>query len=249
MAADPTPATPTPNPAPAKKPHKPGYFNHAQLADLTLAEDLVGEAQAPVHADLIAKKKLTLAWLTNFAALVKSARDKTNETGQAKDTAAAATHQATGTELVLLVALHGIQAARRQQRRMGQLETPVVEYSLAGYLISGRERLNGSREKLLQNAEALIAKAKTDNLPGYDAPAIADVQTALDDYKNDKTQQGDDQEIKGKDRLERDGLLEKINAGRLAIQHAADGVWSYTDPINAPIRSAFKLPPNRPLVG
>lgn len=234
-----TPSTPTPN--------KPGYFNQAQLADLAEAEDILRAANDPAHDLLLTKKKLTTAWLATFAALVQSGRDKTTETGQAKDESHTSTLQASGTQLALIVALQSVQAARKQQRRMGQMEDPPVEYSLAGYLIG--QRLNADRDDLLQNAAALIAKASTDNLPGIDAAAQAALQQALVDYREDNNEQATDDETKQRDRIARDTLIGRINAGRMAIQHAADSLWSYTAPANHPIRRAFKLPTNRPLVG
>ena len=50
-------------------------------------------------------------------------------------------------------------------------------------------------------------------------------------------------------RIARDNLVRKINARRMAIQHAADALWPYTDSDNTPTRRAFQLPPDRPFNG
>jgi len=43
--------------------------------------------------------------------------------------------------------------------------------------------------------------------------------------------------------------VRKINARRIAIQHAADALWPYTEEGNAPVRQLFKLPVDRPFNG
>ncbi len=241
-----TPTNPPTPPAPATpQPH--GYFNQGQLDDIALGEDVLAAALDATHSVLIEKNKLTPEWLAKYGLLLTAARKKTTETGQARDEASAAVLLATGTERALLLQLQGIQSARKQQARMGLLEDPEIQYSLDGYLIGAR--LNPNRPSLLQNADALIAKAKLDNLPGYDAAAIQLVQDALDAYRDDKTQQHEDEEDKSTDRNARDKMLTKIDAGRMVIQHAADPLWPYTDKANRPIRKIFHLPLTRPFNG
>ena len=125
-------------------------------------------------------------------------------------------------------------------------DDPATNFPLDGYLIG--ERLNISRADLLQNAAALIAKATADKLPGYDAPAdIKTVQTALDVYRGSETESDTADSDQVGDTTSRDKLMKTINTRRSAIQHAADGIWPYTDEANAGQRKAFELPPNRPL--
>ena len=49
--------------------------------------------------------------------------------------------------------------------------------------------------------------------------------------------------------IARDALVRKINARRIAIQHAADALWPYTDSDNGPVRKLVKLPVDRPFNG
>jgi hypothetical protein len=53
----------------------------------------------------------------------------------------------------------------------------------------------------------------------------------------------------GEDRIVRDELIRRINSRRLAIQHASDGLYPYTDDTNAPVCKLFKLPVNGPFNG
>ena len=245
--ADPLPPNPPP-PAPDDHAPKPrGYFNAAQLEELTAGEDTLAAALDPRHAPLLTSKRLAADWLDRYGLLLARARAKTTETGQGQDAGEAATLLVGGTQRTLVVALQAIQSARKQQRRMGELEEVAVDVSLDGYFIGAR--LNPNRATLLQNAEALIAKAKADALPGYDAPVIQTVQDALDAYREDKTTQHGAEEEQGEDRTNRDGLIAKVTAGRLAIQHAADAVWPYTNRNNRAIRKAFGLPQSRPQRG
>ena len=48
---------------------------------------------------------------------------------------------------------------------------------------------------------------------------------------------------------ERDDLIHRINARRLAIQHAVDALHPYTEEASAPIRKIFKLSLDRPFNG
>ena len=50
-------------------------------------------------------------------------------------------------------------------------------------------------------------------------------------------------------RIARDNLVRKINARRMAIQHAADALWPYTTETHRPTRRRFKLPVDRPFNG
>ncbi len=120
-----------------------------------------------------------------------------------------------------------------------------TNFALDGYLIG--ERLNPSRAGLLQNGAALIVKAKADDLPGYDTAAIAAVQLALSNYRGLETGSDEADSEQVSDRIKRDALLKKINTRRSAIQHAADGLWPYTEETSTAPRKAFLLPPSRPL--
>ena len=88
---------------------------------------------------------------------------------------------------------------------------------------------------LLQNAAALSGKATTDALPGYKTPkSLAAIGKAIGDYQSATATQAERELDAENDRIARDNLVCKINARRMAIQHAADALWPYTDSDNAP---------------
>ena len=239
-----TPAAAAATPAASSKP--PGYFNAGQLEDIKIGEDV--SAAAKEHAAELLKRQITDLYIAGLDTALAAARRKTNETGQATDEAQAETLHATGSELLLITALHGIQSAAKQKHRMlEEDDDPATNFSTAGYLI-GR-RLNPSRALFLQNAEALIAKATTDDLPGYDAAGLQLVRDAVTAYTSDTISQHTSEETRAKDKLERDALLRKINSRRMAIQHAADALFPYTVKTNRPVRKLFKIPQSRPFNG
>ncbi len=246
-----TPPAPTAQPAnaapkPERRPR--GYFNQAQLEDLVLAEDVLAAALNPSRSAALAGRQIGADYVAGLATAIGRARDKTSDTGQAGDVSAAATLNATGSERALLVALQGIQSAAKQKKRMlEEAGDATTTFTTDGYLIGAR--LNPSHAVLLQGAETLIKKAKSDALPGYDAAGIKAVEDAVKDYKEAAGGQDDAEEGAGTDRLQRDRLIAKINSRRIAIQHAADALWPYTNPDNRPVRRTFKLPLARPCNG
>lgn len=170
------PDAPTPPPAtetPAKTVTPRGYFNKAQLEDLDTAETVLAAAQKNTAA--LAKRDIDAAYLTGLDGIIKTARSRITATGQSSDTAQSANLSATGAERALVIALQGIQSAAKQKHKMlAEDDDPATNFPLDGYLIG--KRLNRSHALLLQNADALIGKAKTDALPGYDAAAIKVVE-------------------------------------------------------------------------
>jgi hypothetical protein len=243
---DPTPS-PTPDPSPDNHTPKPqGYFNQAQLDDLETGEKVLTAAQS--HTDDLAKRQIDADYITGFAAAIQQARDKTTESGQATDQTGTDTLNATGAERALVTALQGIQSAAKQKHRMlDEDDDPATNFSTDGYLIG--QRLNPNRATLLQNADTLIAKANADDLPGHDTAGIKVVTDALQAYKHATAGQQTDEEDRGADIIARDALIKKINTRRMAIQHAADALWPYTDKTNKPVRKAFQLPQSRPFNG
>ena len=242
---DPTPPTP-PTPADDHTPKPRGYFNQAQLDDLEIAESVLTAAQD--HDTGLARRQITAGYIAGFATAITQARAKISETGQAADNTGAATLNAGGAERALLIALQGIQSAAKQKHRMlDEDDDPATNFSTDGYLIG--KRLNLNRAALLQNADTLIGKAGTDELPGYDEAGIKAVADTLKIYRDAGGGQQSADEDRGTDRTQRDALIKKINSRRMAIQHAADALWPYTAKSTRPIRKAFQLPLSRPFNG
>ena len=170
-------------------------------------------------------------------------------TGQANDGQQPAALNAGDAERALITTLQGIQAAAKQRERMeSEDDDPATNFQADGYLIG--QRLNPNRGTLLQNAATLLGKAGAEPLPGYKTPAaIAAIEQAIADYKTATATAAEADKESADDRIARDALVRKINARRIAIQHAADALWPYTDSDNAPVRKLFKLPPDRPFNG
>lgn len=113
-----------------------------------------------------------------------------------------------------------------------------------------RQRLNPNRATFLQNAATLQGNAATDDLPGFKTPAARQaIADAIAAYQTATATQQESDEQAGQDRIACDKLVKAINARRMAIQHAADALYPYTDPDNLPTRRAFQLPPDRPFNG
>ena len=238
---DPIDPTPTPTPTPVRKR---GYFNKAQLDDIDLAESILSAARK--NAEPLAKRKIDAAYLDGLGATITEARQRISQTGQSADAAQTANSNANAEERKLLTALQGIQSSAKQWHKMlDEDEDPSTNFPLDGYLIGSR--LNPSRSGLLQNGSALIAKAKVDNLPGYDDSEIAKVEAALAQYRGSETGSDEADAEQAGDRVDRDALIKKINTRRSALQHAADGLWPFTDEANTTQRVLFQLPLSRPL--
>lgn len=240
--------TPTPGTTPATNPeHKPpGYFNAAQLEDIGVSEKVLTAARN--HQTELATKGIDSSYMSGLSGFIDAARTKASQTGQAGDASEAATLNASGDERDLVIALQGIQAAAKQKHRMlAEDDDETTNFSTDGYLIG--KRLNISRDLLIQNANALILKATADALPGYPAAEIAKVQTALGKFQGAKSAQQSTTELEAGERTQRDRLVKKINSRRMAIQHAADGLWPYTNKDTRHIRKSFQLPQTRPFNG
>ncbi|MEN9574576.1 MAG: hypothetical protein RL514_2431 [Verrucomicrobiota bacterium] len=250
----PEPTPPVPNPDPTPDPATPqrqprGYFNQAQLEEIGVAEDVHLQAVKAPYKEELAKLDLDAEWLTGFGTAIAQARGKTAETGQSSDQRHAAKLNADGAERVLIVCLQKIQSAAKQKHRMlAEDDDPETNFPTDGYLIG--QRLNPNRDGLLQNAEALILKAKADQLPGHKTDEeLQPIRDALKDYRAAETGQSDAGGDAEADRIARDKLVKKITSRRCAVQNAIDGLYPYTDDDNAPVRRLFKLPVNRPFNG
>jgi hypothetical protein len=240
------PATPV-TPAPKTQPK--GYFNQAQLDDIEIAEEIVPPAQDSTRTAALATKEITAAYVAGLDDAVKLARTQIAATGQGADKRKAATLNADDAERGLVTVLQAIQSAAKQKHRMlAEDDDPTTNFPTDGYMIG--LRLNPNRAAFLQNAATLRGKATTDALPGYKTPeSLAAIQTAIDAYKEATATQAERDQEAADDRIARDKLIKKINSRRMAIQHAADALWPYTDDDHHPVRKLFKLPLDRPFNG
>lgn len=240
------PATPA---APAPKTQPRGYFNQAQVEDIQLAEDIATAAGADAHQTALATQEITAEYVAGEVGFIAEARAKMAETGQANSGQQPASLNADEAERALITVLQAIQSGAKQKHRMlAEDDDPATNFSTDGYLIG--QRLNPNRALLLQNADTLKGKAGTDQLPGFKTPeTLATIPAAIKAYKDATADHAEAEEDAAQDRIARDALVRKINARRMAIQHAADALWPYTAETSRPIRRRFSLPPDRPFNG
>lgn len=159
-----------------------------------------------------------------------------------------ATLNATGKQKLLLTGLHGIQGAAKQMQRLLEADGDTsTHFDTTPYLIG--QRLNPNKATLLQNADTLIALAEAAALPGLDTSELDLIKIHLGDDRDARDGQGGANEIAGTERMERDGLIKRINGLRIALQHAADRAYPYTDDTNDAARTAFHLPLDRTFNG
>jgi hypothetical protein len=237
---------PEPAPGPAPKTQPRGYFNQGQLEDIKLAESILQAARNPRHSPSLAGKEITEEYLAGLESAIALARLKVAGTGQAQSGQQPATLNASDAERNLITILQAIQSAAKQKHRM--LEEEGSAFATDGYLIG--QRLNANRATLLQNAATLAAKAGADALPGYKTPeSLAAIEGAIAGFKRATITQHERDQETAEDRIARDKLIKRINARRIAIQHAADALWPYSESDNAPIRRAFQIPLDRPFNG
>ena len=248
-AAVPTSPTAAPAPteaiAPSPTPRrKRGYYNKSQLEDVRLAEDISEAASQAQHAErLRAAGGLPENFFPVFEEVLTEARSRIGQTAAGQEDTETDTMHATGAERALVVGLQAIQSAAKQKARQAMLLGG--KFSTAGYLLG--VRLNPSAAGLAQNAATLRAKAAADALPGYDAAGLEKFDTLVGAFETTATAQTAGQEEASLERVGRDALMLRLNAGRLALQHAIDRLHPYSDPASAPIRRTFHLPANRPM--
>ena len=107
--------------------------------------------------------------------------------------------------------------------------------------------LDINRPTLETAAANIINKLKTDTLPKITAQHGTDLQSALDTYKQTKSDQvggkGDATTL----RVKLAAVVDSVAVRRRQLQHAADGEYPWTDPANAGIRHKLDLPASQPL--
>jgi len=221
------------------------YFNQGQLEDIKLAESVLDAATA--NAQAVADRDIDAAFLGGYSEVISEARSRSSRSLEEVSDSEQATLESNKTAANLHTALQAIQSAAKQKHKMLATDgDPETNFPTDGYLIGAR--LNGSRANLLQSADTLIARAKSDSLPGYKTPAqIAAVENLLEKYRDDKSAQQESNRSKEISRLTRDDLMSTLNIRRSAIQHAADALWPWSVESNRPTRKTFGLPLTRPM--
>lgn len=100
-----------------------------------------------------------------------------------------------------------------------------------------------------QSIQTILDHAVPDKLPGITAAKLATYDQQLTAFTGKPSKQSGKQSIATTKRSARDKKFEEVMTLRHEIQHAADGAYPWSDPLNAGPRVLFKLPAGRPFTG
>ncbi|HEY5232720.1 MAG TPA: hypothetical protein VIK35_04215 [Verrucomicrobiae bacterium] len=235
--ADPTPTPPS---APAKTGTK-SFFNQAQLAALSVADDVCAAAQKTDYAAALAPREIDPASVAQLVLDIKACRDLAASAAQSttlKQSDTGGAHTAVDN---LMTAIHEIQAAARQKYAR---TNPVMMHD---YMVS--QRINQNQNIVKQSVDSIIAKLGKDTLPGITPVKVASLQPLLDAYMSAIANPTGDHSAAIKLRAQRDAALQSINDRRATIQFAADAEWPFNVDANAGVRGEFDLPLHQPYHG
>ena len=233
---DPTP-TPAPAPATPKKTHE--LVSKADLANVELARSLALAAKAPDLAALFADEEVTPAEMT---AIVTDANTAENTLAPAVSLASTAwkvtTRNETKAKKALATFVLSLQGAAKRKFRGNAAK-------LGGYCI-GKKTLGDVREEYEKDVQAMLTLAAGDVLKGFPPAKLAAGATLLAAWKDaDDAQQTADRAFAGARGAFKKAVA-SLNARRTDLQLAVNNGRPHTDPDNAIVRRAFKIPANRP---
>jgi hypothetical protein len=102
---------------------------------------------------------------------------------------------------------------------------------------------------LLQVADSVAGKLKTDTLPGVTPEKVTGLKALRDAYFAANAAQLDAQAKSTAERKAIESAVQSISDRRAQIQYAVEAEWPCSDEANAPIRREFQLPADRPFTG
>ena len=241
---------PTPGPAPAPEPKKnrPRHqVNQDWLDEFTFAEAIIAATNVDGRAVRLAEGDIDTGKITELKTLIGATRTQTSKAIQGTTDKEVITDDEDDFKTVLLEKIQYIQKRARQKYDATE---PV---RLADYGIN--QKLGNSRALLEQGAGNILLKLKgditarppmpSDVLPGVSPAKIAELESALSDYKDVQGNQSGAQGQATGWRSQVETAVADIVTRRREIQFAADAEWPHTDPLNDGIRVEFKLPADR----
>ena len=233
--------TSTATTAPEKPKATRGIINQKNLDGLDKAGLVTVAAKKADYAPLLTARDITGVFVTQLdtdiaacQARIGKAIDLTSDIRTATDAEAQAQSN-------LITALKEVQAAAKQKYSR---TTPA---QMKDYFVG--EKLDTSRATLVQIADSISEKLKTDTLPGIDAAKVTALKTLRDAYTAANSGQGD---VQSKATTERNGIeadVKSITDRRVQIQFAADAQWPANGNGHTAIRREFQLPTDRPFSG
>lgn len=242
---DPTP-TPAPEPTPKSTPKK-GDINQSWLSEFTDSEAIIAAAKPADRAAKLADGDIDAAKIAALTAAIAAARRLAGLAVQGTS----GKQIITGTEDTLKTAL--LEIIQYVQKRARQKYDASESGRLKDFGIG--QQIANSRSLLEQAAENILLKLNgnpiatppvpADALPGVKPAKIAELQTALDAYKNVQGAQTGAQGDATTWRKQVEAAVAEIVIQRREIQFAADAEWPHTNPANAGLRVEFQLPADR----
>jgi hypothetical protein len=236
--SDPTP-TPTPSLAPQTSRRAQWAISKEVTTELDLADHICATAQRTVYATALAGEDIDNAAIRKLSDAITAADDLVFKATGGKAGKKILTKTGQDLEDALVAKIQAIQ--KRAKRKYTSATDPNREKYFIGAGIESNHGL------LVTAADAIIKTLGTDTLPGVKPATIADLQKALDDFKAGLGTQSGGKGDTGAAFQALKAKIKEIATLRRDIQYAADTVWPYGDPANAPIRAEFRLPADRSL--
>ena len=220
-----------------------GPISETNAEELNMAETLVRTAQREPHLAKLTERGISTDGLIDLAGDIVRCRgllqQATHEKGQITDS----THSEGDAETLLVEAIRQVQAAASQKYK----RDPAQAGRLSDYHIGAG--LTRNRAQLAQAAEGILQQLATDTLPGVTDADKAALKALRDTWSSSDSAQAQHKAASQSVREEAKALLKTITDRRITLQYAAEALYPYTRAENAPHRTEFSLPANRPFRG
>ena len=239
--------TPTPDPTPKPKRKRKTNITHSlinkeDLDDLKFTSKVVVTAQTPEYVPLLEEQEeIEPEFVTQLSTDVADAGKKAAKVIELDAAKEERTAQEATAKALLMESMRDIQKAAKRTYDTDN------KAKMDAYHI-GEKSFGEKRETLEVQGDQMITQATTEQLAGGTPAKLTRASNRLQTWVNaDKEQQKAIAALE-KAHGEFKALVVSTNAGCRQIQLAADAIWPYTNKANAPIRRAFGLQENRPLV-
>lgn len=233
--------TPTPPPDPQKPKGKRGLVNKQHVEAIDKAGLVTTAAKKTGYVDLLAEREINAPFISQLETDIADCSERMGKASDFTSDIRVATGAEATAKTALQNAIKEIQAAAKQKYSRN---TP---QQMKDYFVG--EPFGSSRSQLLQTTDSILAKLKTDTLPGITAAKVTGLKSLRDAYAAANAGQGDTQSKASTERNSVEDLVKSITNRRVQIQFAADGIWQASNKANAPIRREFQLPPDRAFSG
>ncbi len=229
--------TPTASEA-AKKKVTRGPVNQKHVDALDKASLVTTAAKKTDYAAKLAESEINADFVDQLVSDVAATSARIGKAGDLTSDVRVATAAEAQAQQSLLSGIKGIQAAAKQKYAR---TTP---QQMKDYYVG--EDIDSSRARVLQVADAIIAKLVTDTLPGVNAAKVTALKSMRAAYFGANAGQTGTQSQASTERNTVEDAVKSVTDRRIAIQFAADGIWQSDNKANAPIRREFQLPVDRP---